>query len=230
MKEEQKAEKAENKIQSKATQKEEKTSHNNKQLRGKKYRSVLSGFEAHRLYSIAEAIEKVKALSYTKFDGTVEMHARFVPKKKTDEVVLRGTINLPSGSPKERKVVVADDSVISKIAKGVIDFDILLAKPADMPKLAKLAKILGPKGKMPSPKNGTVTDNPAQTKKELSGGLVEYKSDPYGNLHIALGKVSWSNEKIKSNVEAVLGALPKKNLSSVWLAATMSPSVKVKID
>ena len=227
MKEEQLAEK---KVKSSKQQKPKATSEKSAPTRGKKYLSALANIETHKFYANTEAIKKVKTLSYTKFDGTIELHARFIPKKKTDEVTLRGTINLPEGTPKESKIIVTNDEVINKISKGIVDFDILLATPADMPKLAKLAKILGPKGKMPSPKNGTVTDDPVKAKNELSSGLIEYKSDAYGNLHIAVGKVSWSDEKLLNNVEAVLSVLPKKNLSSVSLAATMSPSVKLKVD
>lgn len=202
----------------------------NKKQRSKKYSTALDAHEPNKHHAIEEAVKRVKSLSYTKFDGTVELHVRLLAKKKSDDIALRGTTHLPSGSPKQRKIVIANDELIEEIAKGKVDFDILLATPADMPKLAKVAKVLGPKGKMPSPKSGTITEDPAKTKEELSGGLVEYKTDAHGNLHVAVGKVSWDDEKIVKNIEAMLNILPKKNIVSFSLAATMSPSVKIKTD
>jgi len=199
-----------------------------KSQRSKKYNQKLEKHEKGKEYSIAEAVKKVKELSYTKFDGTVELHVRLQAKKKSEDVNVRGTINLPAGSPKVRNVVIASDELIEEIAKGKINFDILLATPEMMPKLAKVAKVLGPKGKMPSPKSGTVTADPEKTKQELSSGLVEYKTDAHGNVHIAVGKVSWDDEKLVKNIETIIGVLPKRNIVNIVLTSTMSPAVKIE--
>lgn len=203
-----------------------------KKVRSKKYLLAKEKIDKDKVYSLAEAIKHIKACSYTSFDGTVELHAKMqtIKKKKDDAVVFRGTVRLPSGSPKKRNIVVASDELIEEIKKGKINFDILLSTPEMMPKLAVVAKILGPKGKMPSPKAGTVTNDPAKTQEELSSGLVEYKTDAHGIIHLAVGKVSWDDEKLKTNIEALLGVLPKKNIASITLASTMGPGIKVALN
>ncbi len=197
--------------------------------RGKKYLVLRAKVEHIKAHSIMEAIKLVKEVTYTTFDATIEMHVRVVSikKKKEEEMQLRGTVKLPSGSPKTRKVAIASDELIETVKKGKIDFDILLATPEMMPKLAVVAKILGPKGKMPSPKAGTITTDPEKTKTELSTGLIEYKTDAHGIIHLAVGKVSWEDEKLQANIETILGVLPKKNITSITLASTMSPGIKV---
>jgi len=216
------------------TRKEKKTDGGSKKVktskRSKKYGHIIAGHDRSKALIVAEAVEKLKTLSYAKFDATVELHVSLKAKKKSDELNVRGTINLPSGSPKKRNVVIASDALIEQIEKGKIDFDILLATPEMMPKLAKVAKVLGPKGKMPSPKSGTVTTDPEKTKQELSGGMVEYKTDSHGNVHVAVGKVSWENDKIAKNVETILSVLPKRNIANAVISSTMSPAIKLVID
>ena len=199
-------------------------------VRSAKYQAVSEKADLKKLHGMTDALTEVKALSYSKFDGTVEMHARLLPTKKGDTIQLRGMIKLPSGSPKNKVIAVATEALIEEIQKGKIDFDILLTTPDMMPKLARVAKILGPKGKMPSPKSGTITTDIDKTKAELSGGTTEYKTDAQGNLHIAIGKVSWTVEQLEANAQAVLGVLPKRNIATLSVTATMSPSVKIEID
>ena len=180
----------------------------------------------NKFYDLKDAITLVKKTSYTKFDATVELHIYIISKKGQDP--LRGLVSLPSGSPKQKKIAVADEQLIEKIKSGKIDFDILIASPAIMPKLAQVAKILGPKGMMPNPKSGTVTDAVEKVKDELSSGKIEYKTDPLGNIHIGVGKVSWDNEKIMANVNAVITAIPQNRINKVYLCATMGPSVRLQ--
>jgi len=202
-----------------------------KPRRGRKYTVQSGKVDKNKLYSLGDAIKLVKEVNYTKFDSTVEMHVRVTStkKKKEEELHARGTVRLPSGSPKTRKVAIASDELVETVKRGKIDFDILLATPEMMPKLAVVAKILGPKGKMPSPKAGTVTNDPEKTKAELSGGLIEYRTDAHGIIHLAVGKVSWDNEKLRANIETIIGVLPKKNIASITLASSMSPGVKVTL-
>ena len=178
-------------------------------------------------YVLAEAISLVKKTSYAKFDATIELHINTKSKKGQD--FLRGLVTLPAGSPKQKKIAVADEPLIEKIKTGKIDFDILISTPEFMPKLAQIAKILGPKGMMPNPKSGTVTDDVEKVKEELSSGKIEYKTDPLGNIHIGIGKVSWDEKKLMSNISAVLQVIPQNRLNKVYLCATMGPSIQITL-
>jgi large subunit ribosomal protein L1 len=202
------------------------SSKDNKKIKGKKLVEALKLVDTNRKYDYPVAIELVKKTSYTKFDGTVEMHIKTSLKKGQE--LLRGLVEMPAGSAKLPKVVIADENVIEEIKANKINFDILIATPALMPKLATVARILGPKGLMPSPKSGTVVEDPKKALEEFRKGKVEYKSDPLGNIHIPVGKVSWSVEKLESNIKAVLSSLPTGRIVSISLSATMGPGVKVK--
>jgi large subunit ribosomal protein L1 len=192
-------------------------------LRGKKYRKVVAEFDRNKEYSLEEAIELVKKVSTTSFDGAVELHA----KLKGDAT--RGTIVLPHGTGKSKKVAVADEDTIEAIAAGKLDFDVLLATPAQMPKLAKYAKLLGPKGLMPSPKAGTVTDDIEKVRAEIGGGRVEYRADKTGVLHMAIGRISFSTEKLIENFRTMEGVLTAGKVTTVTLAPTMGPGVRVSL-
>lgn len=178
-------------------------------------------------YPLQEAIALAKKTSYAKFDATIELHISTISKKGQEP--LRGLVSLPSGSPKQKRIVVADDQTIEKVKQGKIDFDVLIATPAMMPKLAQVAKVLGPKGMMPNPKSGTVTDDVEKVKAELSSGKVEYKTDPLGNIHLGIGKVSWDEKKLDANISAILQAIPNNRLGRAYLCATMGPSVQISL-
>jgi large subunit ribosomal protein L1 len=192
-------------------------------LRGKKYRAVISKVDRSKQYPVAEAIALVKELSISKFDGAVEVHI----KVKGDAV--RGTVVLPHGTGKTKKVAVADEETIEAITAGKIDFDVLIATPAQMPKLAKLAKVLGPKGLMPSPKAGTVTDDIEKVKAEISGGRVEYRADKTGVVHLAIGRISFSDEQLLENYSTLESVLISHKIQSISIAPTMGPAVKVTL-
>jgi len=202
--------------------------HNSKKKRSHSshYMSARNVIDANKKYSVSDALELLKKTSYTKFDGTVEIHVRTIAKKGQDP--LRGLVSLPSGAPKQKKIVVADDALIETIKSGKINFDILLAMPAMMPKLALVAKILGPKGLMPSPKSGTVVDDPKTALQELSSGKVEYKTDSLGNIHLGIGKVSWDSAQLIANVDVFLKVIPVNRIGSIALCSTMGPSIKIK--
>lgn len=198
-----------------------------KKLRSAKYLKSREGIEKEKIYSLEEGIELAQKSSWTKFDATVELHVRLAkPKKETEG--LRGLVALPY-PVKTPKIAIADEKLIGEIEKGKTDFDILLATPEMMPALAKVAKILGPKGKMPSPKSGTVTTDPEKTKKEIEQGKIEYRSDANFNIHLAVGKVSWPKEKILENIKDFLKVLPQGRIQSLTLSSTMGPGIKVKI-
>lgn len=192
-------------------------------LRGKKYRTVRALVEPNKLYSIEEGIELVKKTSITKFDASVELHCKIKGE------ALRGTIVLPHGSGKTRRVAVADDDTIEQIAAGKLEFDVLIATPAQMPKLAKYAKILGPKGLMPSPKAGTVTDDPEKIKAEIGGGRVEYRTDRNGVMHMSIGKVSFTDVQLLENYRTLEAIFITHKPQSLSLASTMGPGIKIAL-
>lgn len=197
-------------------------------IKSKAYLKSVEGFESGKSYKIDEAIELVKKHSYSKFDGTINLAIRLQKSKKGDDAV-RGTIKLPHGAGRTLNVVVADDKLIENIKKGKVDFDILVASPAMMPKLGAVAKILGPKGKMPNPKDGTVVEEPKTAAEDLSKNIVRYRQDLGGNLHLPVGKVSFENEKIKENIQAVLKSLAHLKKVSATISPTMGPGVKIDI-
>lgn len=196
--------------------------------RGKKYQEAAKLVDRNKTYPLAEAIKLVKLTSITKFDGTVELHININPLTLGDKKDIRGSVTLPHGTGKQIRVVVADDRILDEITAGKINFDILVAHPSMMPKLAKVARILGPKGLMPNPKTGTVTTDTEKRVKELSTGQVNFKSEPENPIiHMAVGKVSFDDDKLKENIEAVLVAMGKSKIAKVTVATTMGPGIKV---
>lgn len=200
-------------------------------IRSKRYKEVAGLVDKTKLYPLAEAAALVKKTSLTKFDGTVELHVNLNPAVLGDaKGDFRASVSLPHGTGKEVRVVIADDAVLGGIESGKMDFDVLVAHPSMMSKLAKLARILGPKGLMPNPKNGTVSDNPEKRAKELAHGQVNFKAEP-GNpiVHLPVGKVSFEDKKLIENIEAILSAIGPSKILRATLAATMGPGVKLAL-
>ncbi|OGR81839.1 MAG: 50S ribosomal protein L1 [Elusimicrobia bacterium RIFCSPHIGHO2_02_FULL_57_9] len=218
---------------------------------GKRLAAANKEIDNSKLYGLDEAVTIVKKCATAKFDETIELHARLgVDPKQADQQV-RGTVGLPHGLGKSKKVavvtrgekqkdagnagadLVGGDDLIERIARGSLDFDILVATPDMMKDLSKLGKVLGPKGLMPNPKSGTVTMDVAKTVKELKAGRVEYKVDDYGIIHVPVGKASFEPAKIAGNARAVLEAIIKAKpsaskgvyLMSVTLSSSMGPGV-----
>ena len=196
--------------------------------RSSKYKKAFEQVDRNKFYSFDEALELVKKTSYSKFDGSIEVHIGLEKVKKGDTV--RGLIQFPHQAGKEVKATVLDEALVEKIftAKKT-EFDILLASPEMMPKIAKIAKILGPQGKMPNPKSGTITNDPQKVIEEIKAGRWEYKADEQGNIHLVIGKVSWDKEKLTENYKVLQHALANRKLRSVTLSATMGPGVKVQL-
>ncbi|MGD9128907.1 MAG: 50S ribosomal protein L1 [Candidatus Woesebacteria bacterium] len=195
-----------------------------KKIRSKKYQATRSQIDKSKAYDLATAVELVKKLSYSKFDGTIT--AALVVKKPGEKAEL----NFPHATGQTVKVAIVSPAVLKKINDNQIDFDVLLATPQDMPKITKFAKILGPKGLMPNPKNGTLTPNPELKKKELAAGKMTIKTEKKAPLmHVTVGKVSMDSKALLENVQALIKAL-KGKISKMSLAASMSPSVKVAIE
>lgn len=202
-----------------------------KKTRSAKYAAAHAKVEKGKLYPVAEALELVKELSYAKFDAGIELHIRLSQKKsKGSTESTKGLFHLPHGTGKDKNIVVLTEEIIDEIAKTKkITFDVALATPDLMPKVAKIAKILGPKGKMPDPKSGTVTADPAKTIAEINSGRVEYRIDSTNNIHQLVGKVSWDSTKLAENITAVVSSIQKNRIVSACLVSTMSPSVALDL-
>jgi len=199
-------------------------------VHSKKYVEKASLVDKNKLYPMTDAVGLVKQTSLTKFDGTVELHLNLNPQLLGDKKDLRGSVTLPHGTGKEVKVVIADDKILDEITAGKINFDILVAHPSMMPKLAKVARILGPKGLMPNPKNGTVSPDPEKRAKELSHGQVNFKTEPDQPLiHLIVGKVSFDDKKLIENIAAVLKAVGANKITKATLSATMGPGIKIAL-
>lgn len=221
----------------------------------KRYLEAKKLIDRTKIYEIEEAINILKKMPQPRFDQTVELTINLgINPKKSDQMV-RGAVSLPHGIGKTRKVIVfatgeearlareagADEvggeELIKKIQDGWLDFDIAIAPPYMMKSVSKIGKILGPQGKMPSPKNGTVTDNITQAVKEFKAGKVEFRSDSGGVVHTIVGKLSFSVQAIKENIETFIEYLKLNKppgakgafIRKVFLSASMSPSIPIKI-
>ena len=204
--------------------------------------------------SLAEAVEKIKSLE-AKFDQSIECVLKLgIDPKQADQLV-RGSVSLPHGIGKQKKVIAfcedpdieaaqkagaveaGCEELIKKISDGWMDFDVAIASPKVMGRVGKLGRVLGPQGKMPSPKNGTVTTDVATAVAEFAAGKVEFRNDASGNLHVVVGKQSFETEKLVSNIEAFVSHIKKIKpaaakgtyIQKMCLSATMSPSVTVDI-
>lgn len=203
----------------------------NKSRRSKKYLAARAKVEPGKLYQLSEALVLVKELSFSKFDGSIEIHLRLNKKKaKGSTESSRGVVHMPHGTGKDKKVVVLDEKMIDEIAKTKkLDFDICIASPELMPKVAKIAKILGPKGKMPDPKSGTVTNDPKKVMEEIKSGKTEYRVDASGIVHQIIGKVSWEDTKLAENAKVVMAIYPKSRLNSAFITASIAPSIPLDL-
>lgn len=209
-----------------APQEAEKTAKKAKAVRthSKKFAAVRAKLDKTRKYDLLDAVELVKKLSYSSFPGTIS--AELTVKEEGMNV----EVTMPHQSGKTKKVVIVTDDVLKEIEAGELNFDILVSSPQFMPKLAKFARVLGPKGLMPNPKNGTLTPNPERAVQELSAGKTMLKGERKQPLmHVTIGKTSLENDKLTENIVAVLKAL-KGKAEKLSLSATMSPGVKVNIE
>ncbi len=192
--------------------------------RSKRYAAAKSLIETGKAYPVSDAVKLLKEASSVKFDASVELHGNLSVEK------VAGEMTLPHGTGKTLKVEIASDKTLTKLNAGTIDFDVLIAEPQMMPKLAKFAKLLGPKGLMPNPKTGTISANPETAKKKLAGGAMRYKSENKAPLiHLTVGKLSFKDADLTANINAAIKAIQPKNLSSLYLTASMSPSIKLSL-
>jgi large subunit ribosomal protein L1 len=193
-------------------------------VRGKNYKQAKTKIDKNKIYTISAALELLSEMSYTKFDPTVELHI------KTKKGNVNTSLTLPNSTGKSKKIELANEATIKKLKSGKIDFDVLLATGEMMPKLVPFAKILGPKGLMPNPKNGTLLKD-AKDAKKFSADKVTLKTEKNAPLiHTTVGKLSIDKEKLSQNIEAIFDSIGRKQIVSAHLAASMTPSVRVEID
>jgi large subunit ribosomal protein L1 len=217
----------------------------------KKRKAASAKVDKNKFYTLKEASTLVKEVNTTKFDASVDLHVRLgVDPKKADQSI-RGTVSLPHGTGKTKRVLVlcnpdkeaeakaagADyvglDEFIQKIEGGWVDVDVIVATPSVMPKIGKLGKVLGPRNLMPNPKTGTVTNDVSAAVKEVKGGKIAFKVDKAGIIHASIGRVSFSPDKLAENSQELIGAIIKAKpatakgtyVKSVFMASSMSPGI-----
>lgn len=223
----------------------------------KRYQQNATKLEANRTYSVKEALQILANSSRAKFDETVELTGRLgVDPKKSDQMV-RGTVVLPHGTGKKVRVLALVDEkriteakeagadyagltdYITKISEGWTDFDVVVTTPANLKEVARLGKILGPRGLMPSPKTGTVTDDIGKAIRELKAGRIEFRMDKGGNLHIPVGKISFPLETLEENIKAAKAAIAASQpasfkggqfIKSFYLSTTMGVGIPVTLE
>jgi large subunit ribosomal protein L1 len=222
-------------------------------MTGKKYTDAQKTFNRDAQFTPTEALGMVKTMAKATFDETVDLAVRLgVDPRKADQMV-RGTVALPSGTGKDVRVavfaageaadaaraagaeIVGADDLAAEIEKGNMDFDIAIATPDMMPLVGRLGRVLGPRGLMPNPKTGTVTQDVGRAVAEFKGGKVEYRTDRYGNVHVPLGKVSFEPAALEANFRAVLDELQRakpasakgRYLRKITISSTMGPGVKI---
>ena len=224
---------------------------------GKKYVEASSKVEKNKEYDITEAISLVKNTIITKFDSSVEVAMNLnIDTKKSDQQ-LRGSIVLPNGTGKTKKILVlakgaaateakeagadyvGDTDLIEKISnENWFDFDVIIATPEMMPQLGKIGKVLGPKGLMPNPKTGTVTVTPAKAVADVKKGMIEYRADSYGNVHSIIGKVSFDEKALQENLTYFVNNIIKNKpttvkgafVKSITICTTMGPGIRISLN
>jgi large subunit ribosomal protein L1 len=206
-----------------SVEKKEKKVATGPRVRGKAYQAKRALVNRDRLYSLSEAVSLVKQTSFSKFDGSVELHMTI--KKESLSV----NVDLPHATGKTKKIEIADEETIKKLATGKVDFDVLLATADMMPKLVPFARILGPKGLMPNPKKGTLIRDPKQAANFSASTLTVKTEKKAPVIHTVAGKVSQEEKQIEENVNAIFEAVNRRQIIKAYIKPTMGPSVKVHI-
>ncbi len=221
--------------------------------KGKRYNEALTKYDPQHLYGGQESIELVRSLAQAKFDETIDLVIRLGVDPRKSEEMVRGTVALPSGTGKNVRVAVfaqgktataakeagADfvggEDLAAEVEGGMLDFDVAISTPEMMPTVGKLGRALGPRGLMPNPKSGTVTDDPAKAVQDFKGGKVEFRTDRYGNVQVPIGKASFEAPDLFNNLKAVVEELERLKPASakgryfrkVSVSSTMGPSIQI---
>ena len=196
-----------------------------KSVRGKKYVQAVKSRDKTKLYPLDEALSILKKIKYAAFDESVELHINI------DEPGLRGEVELPHPIGKTIRVITVNDEVLKEIEKGAINFDVLITHPSYMPKLARFAKVLGPRGLMPNPKAGTISDKPEEVAKKFTKGMLRWKTEPkFPLIHQMIGKISADEKDLGQNATVFLRSVGKQHIMEVFIKTTMSPALKLNIE
>ena len=220
----------------------------------KRFKELNAKVDKNKVYQLEEAVKLVKETSNVKFDASVEIHMNLGIDPKKGDQIIRSTVTLPNGSGKEKKIaaftskideakkagasIAGDDDLIAKIKKtGKCDFDVAVATPDMMPKIAQIAKILGQKGLMPNPKSGTIGPNITKMIEELKKGKETFKNDDSGNVHLIVGKVSFEDAKLMENITSFMEAVKKAKPASlkgtyikgISMSSSMGPGMKISL-
>ncbi|HLD27018.1 MAG TPA: 50S ribosomal protein L1 [Patescibacteria group bacterium] len=214
------------KDETKQTKKPIKEKKNQLIIKGKNYQNAVKQTDKNKKYSLSEALTLIKKIKYATFDETVELHINVKDQNIKGEVTFPNT-----GFGKKRRVAIIDDTILSAIEKGKIEWDVLIAHPSTMSKLVKYARVLGPKGLMPNPKNGTLTDKTDVAFKKFSANIIHYKTEAkFPIIHQSVGKLSFTDAQLTENIDAFLKAVSTSKINSIFLKSTMSPSVKLQVE
>lgn len=223
---------------------------------GKRYLEAAKKVDSTKFYSVDEAMKLAKETSYANFDATIEVAYNLSVDPKQADQQIRGALVLPNGTGKSKKVVVfaegpqadqakeagadevGSDDLVEKVQNGYLDFDVVIATPMMMAKVGRLGRILGPKGLMPNPKTGTVTLDTKKAVEEVKKGRVEYRTDSYGNVHVIIGKTSFSDEDLLENLKTFVTLIVKSKpavvkgtyVKNISVSSTMGPGVKVDLN
>ena len=196
-----------------------------KKPKGKKYQKAKAKVDSKKAYSVEAAIALLKKITYVTFDESVELHLNVL------EAGLKGEVSLPHSTGKTVRVKIVDDQVLTNLEKNIINFDVLIAHPTFMPKIAKYARILGPKGLMPNPKAGTVSPNPQEVAEKFTKGALRWKTEvKFPLIHQMVGKISANQKALVENVQAFLTSVGAKNIKNAVIKTTMSPGIKLHIE
>ena len=196
-----------------------------KKVRGKKYLEAKKKLGEVKKMKLAEAVELLKKAKYVSFDESVDIHMN------VEKTGLRGEVELPHSTGKTVRVAIVSDTVLEQLANGKIEFDVLITHPSFMSKLARFAKVLGPKGLMPNPKAGTVSTNPEEVAKKFMKGTLRWKTEPkFPLIHQLIGKLSYDSKNLVENAQAFINAVGKAQIKSMFIASSMGPSIEIEME
>jgi large subunit ribosomal protein L1 len=193
--------------------------------RGDKYKKAVKLVDKNKTYSVEEAVKLLKKMKYASFDESVEIHLN------VDETGLKGEVSLPHATGKIIRIKIVDDTVLTNLEKGIIDFDLLITHPSFMPKLAKFAKVLGPKGLMPNPKAGTISLKPKDVVKKFEKGTMRWKTEAkFPLIHQMIGKISFDEKVLIENTQAFMQSVKTNHIKKAFIKNTMSPAVRLEVE
>jgi len=210
-----------------AKENEAKTAKKNvsKKVRGKKYLQAKKKLGEVKKMKLAEAVELLKKAKYVSFDESIDLHMN------VEKTGLRGEVELPHSTGKTVRVAIVNDAILEQLTNGKIEFDILITHPSFMSKLARFAKVLGPKGLMPNPKAGTVSANPEEVAKKFLKGTLRWKTEPkFPLIHQLIGKLSYDSKNLVENAQAFINSVGKAQIKSMFIASSMGPSIEIEIE